>query len=64
MTVQESVKYKCKRCKSEITDDEDVLILKVMLSAKNEVIDLCKKCTKDFYTFINEVTIERQRWGA
>lgn len=56
----ESAKYKCIRCKDEIKDSDSVLVLKEMLTVKNKLYDLCSKCTKDFYTFINEITTQRQ----
>lgn len=55
-----SIQYTCTRCKNNITENDEVLVLKIMLQVPSKLFDFCPKCTKDFYKFVNEITTQRQ----
>lgn len=46
------LQYTCTRCKKEMTDDDDVMILEERLLLHKKIIDLCSQCRKDFKTFM------------
>jgi hypothetical protein len=49
----EYLKYKCSRCRNEMTDNDEVLVITVVLGGEKTIYDFCNKCKKDFKDFIN-----------